>query len=163
MDPNELLGKQGHTEETVLAHISILCSNVTQNHRHRLRTKKPSVFSNPLLFRETLKLLNTYQFKLAAKRFILFTLLDQVIYTQNNSMDLFDKSLTPAYKPTTEPSPLNVVKKEPNTNSSNIDSIEEKKESLDLKTWPPKPQRPASFEHSNNELPKQNGSKKNFE
>eukprot|EP00488_Nonionellina_sp_1-RS-2012_P001734 TRINITY_DN2959_c0_g1_i1.p1 TRINITY_DN2959_c0_g1~~TRINITY_DN2959_c0_g1_i1.p1 ORF type:complete len:202 (+),score=45.21 TRINITY_DN2959_c0_g1_i1:190-795(+) len=30
LDPNELLGKQGHTEETILAHISSLCNNVTQ-------------------------------------------------------------------------------------------------------------------------------------
>ena len=84
MDPNELLGKSGHTEETVLAHISSLCNNVTQKSSasalHRLRSMKPSVFSNPLLFRETLKLLNTYQFKLPAKRFILFTLFDQVCF-----------------------------------------------------------------------------------
>ena len=43
MDPNELLGKQGHTEETVLAHISALCNSVTFNSSasalHRLRTK----------------------------------------------------------------------------------------------------------------------------
>merc|ERR1712048_795581 len=98
LDPNELLGKQGHTEETVLAHISALCNNVTQKSSasalHRLRSKKPSVFSNPLLFRETLKLLNTYQFGLAAKRFILFTLFDQVILNEDdNSMSLFDASI----------------------------------------------------------------------
>jgi len=104
LDPNELLGKQGHTEQTVLAHISALCNNVTQKSSasalHRLRTKKPSVFSNPLLFRETLKLLNTYQFKLAAKRFVLFQLFDQVIYKNDGDsdsdelpIDLFNASL----------------------------------------------------------------------
>merc|ERR1712130_964987 len=98
LDPNELLGKQGHTEETILAHISSLSNNVTQKSSasalHSIRTKKPSVFTNPLLFRETLKILNTYQFKLAAKRFILFTLFDQVILDQDNaSLSLFDHSL----------------------------------------------------------------------
>merc|ERR1711933_508028 len=59
-----------------------------------IRTKKPSVFTNPLLFRETLKILNTYQFKLAAKRFILFTLFDQVILDQGeHSLDLFDEDM----------------------------------------------------------------------
>ena len=104
MDPNELLGQQGHTEETVLAHISALCNNVTQKSSagalHRLRTKKPSVFKNPLLFRECLKLLNTYQFKLSAKRFILFQLFDEVILREtDNSMDLFDESLDDAVLP----------------------------------------------------------------
>jgi len=99
MDPNELLGKSGHTEETVLAHISSLCNNVTQKSSasalHRLRSKKPSIFTNPLLFRETLKLLNTYQFKLAAKRFILFTLFDQVILDEDSgALQLFDASLS---------------------------------------------------------------------
>jgi len=97
MDPNELLGKQGRTEETVLAHISSLCNNVTQKSSasalHRIRTKKASVFCNPLLFREALKLLNLYQFKLAAKRFVVFTLFDQVILDEEDAIKLFDESL----------------------------------------------------------------------
>eukprot|EP01083_Nonionella_stella_P016720 46699_1 len=97
LDPNELLGKQGHTEQTVLAHISGLCNNVTyassRYQLQRLRNKKPSVFTNPLLFRESLKLLNTYQFKLPAKRFVLFTLFDKVIYDYGNAINLFDDSI----------------------------------------------------------------------
>jgi len=98
MDPSELLGKSGHTEETILAHISSLSNNVTQKSSasalHSIRTKKASVFTNPLLFRETLKILNTYQFKLAAKRFILFTLFDGVILDQGeHSLDLFDADM----------------------------------------------------------------------
>merc|ERR1712190_388095 len=98
LDPSELLGKSGHTEETILAHISSLSNNVTQKSSasalHSIRTKKASVFTNPLLFRETLKILNTYQFKLAAKRFILFTLFDGVILDQGeHSLDLFDADM----------------------------------------------------------------------
>ena len=103
LDPNELLGKPGHTEETVMAHISALCNNVTQKSSasslHKLRTKKPSVFTNPILFRECLKIINSYQMKLAARRFILFTLFDNVylnnIQTCNNvfNHDLNNKIL----------------------------------------------------------------------
>lgn len=96
LDPNVLLGKQGYTEQTVLAHISALCNNVTQKSSasvlHKLRSKKPSVFSNPLLFHEALKVMNTYQYKLAARRFLLFTIFDQVLLDES-TIDIFDKDL----------------------------------------------------------------------
>eukprot|EP01084_Bolivina_argentea_P098162 176439_1 len=98
-DLNELLGEQGHGEEAVLAHISGLNNVVTQklcaSALHKMRAKKPSLFANTFLYREVLKLLNTYEYSLPAKRFVLFALFDKVVFDSRHikSIDLFDESL----------------------------------------------------------------------
>ena len=97
MDPSELLGKPGHSEETVLAHVSALCNNVTQKSSggalHKLRQKKPTVFTNPVLLRECSKLLIAYNFKLPARRFVLFNLFDTCLLDAS-TMDVWNESLS---------------------------------------------------------------------
>ncbi|ETO30231.1 cytosolic regulator Pianissimo [Reticulomyxa filosa] len=93
VDPNELLGERGRAEETILAHVAALCCHVTQKSSlHallKIHSKKPSVFTNPVLYRECLKLITTYNYNLKVRRFILFQLFDGVML-DNNTIDVFD-------------------------------------------------------------------------
>eukprot|EP01084_Bolivina_argentea_P107022 191386_1 len=98
INQDKMFQKPGTIEESVLACVSCMCNALTRTSSlaflQNLLSQYPKVFDNPLLFRETVKLLQMYEFKLNDKRFVLFTLFNQVILRSNDgSMDLFDDSL----------------------------------------------------------------------
>ena len=87
-DANEVLSS---TEgiEVILSHLSNLCNHVTQkNSLQALRTMKAQphhahFFTSPLLLFETYKLLQTYNYKLPARRFLFFDLFGSVAFNMH--------------------------------------------------------------------------------
>ena len=87
-------------ELDILLHISNLCNYVTQKpslqslRSMRLSSAFAHLFTSPALLLEAMRMLSCYQFRLPARRFLLFDLFGSVVFTEQN-MAAFDCQFLP--------------------------------------------------------------------